>query len=129
MVALVKPLIKFYYWFTAYVPRHLPRNESEFESLKYVLVNYYGIADNSKSWATVAGHLSSVPSHSLRRSYGFLANTAKRIVINEVIQKFRSIAIRELEQQLKEAFEKFQKENPEEKSETQASEILPTQLN
>ncbi len=126
-------LVKLYYQLTAYVPRSLPKNAEEFEKFRNVIINAYGVADDSKSWATICGHIASVPSYTLRKSYGKLANSAKRLIVNEIAHTFKAQAMNALKKQLEDAFEKYKLENPEQFKETSKEEptaqIMPQIIN
>lgn len=74
---------------------------------------------------TVASHVASVPGGKLRKSYGFFANNAKRLSINEVARAQQQIAGKELEIILKEKVEQYLKDNPEKTPE----ETTPSQMN
>lgn len=90
-------------WFiaTAYFPRRLPKNEFEFLRFKDVLVEAYGVKDEPVSWHCVAGNIGSTPAVRLRRPWGELANTAKRLGINQLAQSYRAKAQKDLEERLK----------------------------
>lgn len=79
--------ITLYYKFTAYVPRRLPTDEAQWDSLRHVLRTYYGVPNTLEVWITVAGQITGTPTSRIRRSYGFLANTGKRLGINKVIHE------------------------------------------
>lgn len=94
---------RFYYQFTALIPRRLPFNETEWAKLQDTLVKYFGVKNAPQVWATVAGHVNSTAAGSIRRSYAFLANVAKRQdAINPAANAIRAKAIRELEAKLAE---------------------------
>lgn len=92
-------LTKLYYRLTAYVPRKIPSTPDEYQTLVHVLINAYGVPDDPKSWATVAGHLTSVPATKLRYPWGSLANAAKRLQTNALAQHQRMAATAVLREQ------------------------------
>lgn len=82
-------LIKAYYVLTAYVPRKLPRTEEEFMFLRSILIGCYDVKDEAPTWMTVAGQITSTPGHKLRKPWGHIANSAKRLGVNKLAQSYR----------------------------------------
>lgn len=123
--ARVKLLTKLYFYFTAYFPRLLPRTEDEYYKFQFILKTYFNVEDSPRSWTTVASHVASVPTGKLRKSYGFFANNAKRLRINEIAYAQKQIAGKQLEALLKEKVEQYLKDNPEKTPE----ETTPSQMN
>ena len=95
------------YRLTPWFPRKLPTTKEEYEHMKAVLIKAYGVQDDPRVWATVAGHISSVPSFKIRVAWGSLANCGKRININELAQFFRQQAVTELQTKLEKAIKEF----------------------
>lgn len=87
-----KLLSKAYYWTTTYLPRKLPDTQLGWENLFYTLTTFYGVNDTPASHAIIAGHACSTPAHSIRRSYGYLANVAKRLLINQAARQVSEAA-------------------------------------
>lgn len=88
---------------TKYLPRKLPETSQEFENLKAKLVKYYGLEDSADNWATVAGQITSAPPTSMRKSYGDLANAARRKKVNLIAQNQKILAYAVLEGKLEKA--------------------------
>lgn len=99
-------LLRLWYQLTARVPRLLPSTWSEWADLKYVLIFYFDVPDEAQTWATVAGHVGSVPTKTLRCSYRYLANVALRLSVNKVAQDVRVEAVSELKKKLEEQMKK-----------------------
>lgn len=93
-------MIKYYYLLTAYFPRPLPRTSEEFIRIKEIFIQYYGLEDKPDIWLTVIGHMTSVPTSRLRKSYGNIVNAAKRLRINASLQKEKQVYIKELTDRL-----------------------------
>jgi len=85
-------LLKTYFKLTAYLPRKLPTTPEEYARFKHMLLKYYDVADEPKTWATVAGQVTSTPHYSIRKSFGVIANTVKRLEINALAQQDRVLA-------------------------------------
>lgn len=92
----------------------LPRSPDEFDQLKYILTEAYGVNDEPKSWVTVASHVSSHRSFSLRLGYGYLANSAKRLDMNEVAQAVKTEQFQIFKEKLEAAVERVKASHPEE---------------
>lgn len=102
----MKKLTRFWYIATAYVPRRLPKNEREFLFFRDVLIEAFDVKDEPVSWHCIAGAIGSVPAHKTTRSWGSLANVAKRLTINKLAQSYRAKAQKDLEEQLAKLQEK-----------------------
>lgn len=98
MKEIKEKLKQLYYTLTAHVPRALPTTMEEFERLKCILNNYYGVPDAYECWAAVAGHVMSSPATNMRKSYADLSAPAKRIEINKIAQLERQRCARILEE-------------------------------
>lgn len=98
-------LKKLFYRLTAYVPRKLPTTELEYAQFKDVLIGYYDVPDNPKSWMTVAGHICSTTPERLRKPWGNIANCAKRLDVNLLAMNHKMKATDDLNEQLKQKFE------------------------
>lgn len=96
---------KLYYLLTAYVPRTLPKTQEDFEKMREIMVQHYGLEDDPKITYTLASQLMSGEPHSLRRSYGSMANAAKKLNIAKMVQDLKSLAIKEEQAKLKEKAE------------------------
>lgn len=126
----MNPISRAYYQLTAYIPRKLPGNEAEYLKMKHVMVDAYAVTDEAQSWATIAGHITSTPTNQLRRPWGWLANTAKRLHVNALAQSHRQKAVEENNAKLEKLFkveadriaaeEKAKGEANEQKSEVQS---------
>lgn len=103
-------LLQAYFFLTSSYPRLLPRNETEFDNLKRVLHKYYSLEDDPTTWITVSGQITGVPPTSVRKSYGSLANAARRLRINQVAHQKKLVEIEKIELRLKEATEKLAKD-------------------
>lgn len=99
-------ITKLYYTLTAYVPRKLPTNQSEYEHFQNVLVVVYGVPDEPQVWTLVPGFICSTPATSIRASWGGIANAAKRLRINNMAQGYRKAALEALNAKLLAAIEK-----------------------
>lgn len=88
--------IKLYWHLTAYVPRKLPKDQAEYAAFCETLEQYFGIRNSYDVWMTVAGQVTSTPPNCLRKSYGSIANAAKRLYINKVAHDQKLIAIEAL---------------------------------
>ncbi len=104
-------LYKLYYYLTAHYPRRMPETESEYLRLKEVLLQYFGVEDTSYVWVTVAGLVQNTKPTSIRKSYGSIANGAKRLKVNAIAQDQKVLAGKALEAKLKELAEKMVKES------------------
>lgn len=80
--------------------RNLPVNAEEWIELKRVLTTYFGVPDQPEFWATIAGHVCSVPGGKIQASYQYLANVGNRLTINAAAQTVRQAAVRQLEERL-----------------------------
>ena len=94
--------IKAYYHLTAYVPRKLPKDHLQLNEMREVLELYFGLPNRHDVWLTVYGQITSTPSTSLRKSYGSIANAAKRLQVNKVAHEQKLIAIEALKVMLEE---------------------------
>lgn len=102
----MKKLTRAWYVATAYIPRRLPRTESEFLFFKDVLIEAFDVKDEPVSWHCIAGAIGAVPAHKTTRSWGAIANVAKRLTVNKLAQSYRAKAQRDLEEQLAKLQEK-----------------------
>lgn len=94
-------IFKTWFWLTAYIPRPLPTNEDEYENFQQDLIQYFGLEDNDHVWITVASQIHATPPTSLYRSYGKIANAAKRLKVNAIAQDQKLLAVGNLEHKLK----------------------------
>ncbi len=92
LISVARIFGKLYYWLTAYVPRRLPTTEAQYDRFKNVLVDCYGVPNEPQVWALVSGQIASTPAHKLRKSWGHIANAAKRLGINGLAQRHGAIA-------------------------------------
>lgn len=81
---------RLFYHLTAYLPRRLPATELQLEHFKRVMTQFYGLPDEPQVWVLVSGQITSTPSHRLRKAWGHIANSAKRININKLSQEWAS---------------------------------------
>lgn len=96
--------LKLYYKLTGPIPRKLPSTPEELIKFKKIMVEGYGVPDNEKCLLTLYGHVQKfVSSH---HSYRHLAIVAKHLNVATLMQEERSRIIVQLEQKLKEGFEK-----------------------
>ena len=98
-------IIRAYYHLTAYIPRRLPTDHAELNDFRGTLQQYFGLEDKHEVWLTVYGHIQSTPATSLRKSYGSIANAAKRLQVNKTAQEQKIVAIQALQLMLKENME------------------------
>ena len=102
--------MKFWYWLTQHCPRRLPVDANDWIHLQCILSQYFGVADNPKSWATIANHVLSTPTFKSRVSYARLANIAHRLIVNEaahtLAQQQVDILKKQLADKMKEVAEK-----------------------
>lgn len=94
-------IFKTWFWLTAYIPRPLPTNEEEYLNFQQDLIQYFGLEDNDHVWITVASQIHATPPTSLYRSYGKIANAAKRLKVNAIAQDQKLLAVGNLEHKLK----------------------------
>lgn len=92
--------MKIYWIVTSWIPRPLPRSKAEWEKFKKVLSLFLNVPNEPQSWATVAGHVSAIPSHNTRKPYRYFANVAKRLAINKLAQDERSLALQTIKESL-----------------------------
>lgn len=98
-------LKKIYYHLTAYVPRKLPATEAEFLAFKDIMLKYYGLKDEPDTYAMMTGQIQSTPGHKIRKSYGHIANSVKRLGINGLAKCYRVAAQQEAEARAMKALE------------------------
>lgn len=91
---------KLYYHLTAYIPRKLPTNETEFMVFKEIMLKYYGVKDEPQTYHIIASQIQCTPGHKLRKPYGHIANQVKRVKINAIAQCYRIAAQKEMEAQV-----------------------------
>lgn len=106
-------VLKVYHMVTAYLPRKMPTTYKEFDDLKHILTQYYGLKDEPAVWATVAGQVTSTKPTSLRKPYIFIANAARRLEVNRIAQEHKEFAFRQLQSKLKALEEKAKQEQTE----------------
>lgn len=82
LIPIAEAIGKLFYLLTAYLPRRLPTTPEQYERFKNVLIGCYGVPDTDISWITVAGQITSTPATQIRKSWGSIANAAKRVRIN-----------------------------------------------
>lgn len=80
----LQPVFKLYWMLTGWIPRRLPESLEEYDQMKAVLLNYFGLEDRSDVWATIAGQICGTPVTKMHRSYRSLAIAGKRLQINAV---------------------------------------------
>jgi hypothetical protein len=120
-----KSLAKAYYHVTAYVPRRLPTNQWEFVEFKRRLIQYYGLEDRHDVWLTVCGHVTATPATKLRKSYGSIANAAKRLQVNKTAHDQKTVAIQALQVILEETSRRISEMPDSEIVKTANGETLP----
>lgn len=91
-----------FYWLTTYLPRKIPTDSVSLSRLKHILMKYYNVPNQADCWLTIYGQLHSIPAIRLRKSYGHLANAAKRLAINKLVQEEKLLEIKKLEARLEE---------------------------
>ena len=95
-------LRKFYYQLTKYIPRRIPVTEDEFNQMKEIFIQAYGLEDHPKVWYTVASQLMAGDPTSLYRSYGKIANAAKKLNTAALVSIQHGLASQQLRDRLKE---------------------------
>jgi len=95
-------IVRTYYQITASLPRNLPTTDQEFEKMRKVLIENYGLTNDPAIWATICGHIGGTPKVELKRSYGYLAKAGKRVGVNALAYKQGQLAVNELQDKLKE---------------------------
>ncbi len=93
---------RLWYLLTAHLPRLQPRNETAMNEMQLILHKYFGVPDEPKYWATVAGNLSSVRPGKKRVSYAFLANCATKLDVTKECQRLRMHCGQQLQKKLEE---------------------------
>jgi len=120
-------MFKLYYLLTAYIPRKLPTTPLEYAQLKDILVDYYGVPNDAAAWITVAGQITSTQANKLRKSYGAIANAAKRLEINKLASEQKAVEMArfqdKLEKELK-AYVEAEKANEEAESGGEVLEVV-----
>ena len=100
-------LNKLYYLLTTYIPRKLPTTPLEYARFKDILVDAYGVQNDPIAWITVAGQVTSTQTNKLRKSYGAIANAAKRLEINKLASEHRSEEYAALNKRLEEGMKEL----------------------
>ena len=113
---------KLYYKLTYFLPRPIPKTEYDYEKFKDILIQYFGVKNDPKSWMTVAGQITSTPSEKMYKSWGKIANCAKRLDINKLAHDHKTQAIKDLNELLKKAFEAEQERLKKEEDEKENKE-------
>lgn len=103
---ILRPFGILYYLLTAYIPRKLPATQEEYDALKSILVDCYGVPNEPTTWIVVSGQINSTPAHKLRKSYGNIVNTVKRLEINMLAQRDKNNQLMALNEKLKSAVER-----------------------
>lgn len=78
--------VKLYYKATSWFPRALPQTKEDIDHVKQVFTQAFGLEDSHQVWYTLFANMASVKGSSMRVSYGSLANIAKRLDINKLLQ-------------------------------------------
>jgi hypothetical protein len=94
--------MKWWYKFTSRWPRRLPQDSKDWQKLKSILVTYFNVKDNPKSWATIAGHVASIQTHLSTVKYATLANISNRLDVNAAAHAVQMEAVEELKKELAE---------------------------
>lgn len=116
---------KYYYLATAYIPRKLPTHPTQYDYMKTVFVEAYGVRDWPGAWETFAAQVYSTPATSIRKAWGNIANACKRVDMNGLARQYKDYAAFALDQYLKETAakvaeaEKAQNDNPTQEGVTQ----------
>jgi hypothetical protein len=106
----MKALIKTYYKLTGKIPRRLPQTPEEFDRIKKILIETYNLEDSPQVWYTVASHMASTHPAEIKRSYEALANIAKRMKINGILQDQKLLAEKALKDKMEELAKKAAEE-------------------
>jgi len=106
----MKALLKAYYKITGKIPRHLPQTKEEFEKIKSILISTYDLEDTPQVWYTVASHMTALHPQKIKQSYEAMANVAKRMKINGVLQDQKILAEQELRAKMEELAKKAAEE-------------------
>lgn len=104
-------LLKAWYQLTKYWPRPIPETKEDFEKLKNILQLYFGTADASVAWITVASEIQNTRSKFLRKPLYLYANVARKIEINGMCENEKRFEGRKLQARLKELSEASIKED------------------
>lgn len=101
-----KILIQGYFRLTGSLPRRLPETKEELERMRETLIQYFGVDEAPETWYTVYSEITGTCRTNMRRSLKELANVARRLHVNQIVQDHKvlaSEAIRaKLEEKLKE---------------------------
>lgn len=112
---------KIYYRLTIYLPRPIPTTIEEFMSLKDLLIKYYGLEDRPDVWFTVASQMTAGSPFSVRRSYVYYVNIAKRLPTNRLVKDVKEYFDNLNSELLKEAIERLK-----ERASESAEPVQPT---
>lgn len=86
-----------WYRVTAAYPRRLPETPAQFERFMNVLVHAYGAPETPAAVATVIGMITSTPPMVARKSWGKIANAARRTAIHQMLEPYRAAAMATLQ--------------------------------
>ncbi len=123
---------KLYYILTALIPRNLPRNESDWDRLKWALTNYFGLPDSDEVWYTIVSHVCSLPlSYPYTKvSYSYLAAVGNKLSVNKTAEvekaKHRAALKVKFEEKMKADAEQYLKDHPEEVADAKDESPQPT---
>lgn len=73
--------------------------------MKKVLVEVYGVPNESPEMIMVMGQIVSLPASKIRKSWGELANAAKRLAINNIAMGYKNQEMQALNNKLQAAVE------------------------
>lgn len=109
----IKHLIgKAFYFLSQSIPRRMPGNDQDFEHMKFVLRNYFGLEDTSETWLIVYGQLLSSPVVTGRFTYKKLATAGHRLRLNKFINDKKGLEIEKLKSRLEALVEKINEDQP-----------------
>lgn len=89
---------KVFYMATTHIPRPLPSTPEEYNKLKNILRDYYGLDDTDDVWACVGGQITATPATKVWKSYSSIVNPVKRLKINKVAHEDRLAAYQRIQE-------------------------------
>lgn len=88
---LTLKLTRAYYKLTGHIPRPMPETKEDLEKIKDVFKTYFDIKDDPQVWYTIFSNIGAIKADKVRFSYQSLANIAKRLDTNKLLQDQKQI--------------------------------------
>ncbi len=119
-------LTKLYYKLTKYMPRPLPQTDAQFNELKRICQQAYGLEDHPQYTYTLASQLSAGHPTSLYRSYGKMVNAALKLNVAALVQFQKAVASNDLKERLEAKAKEVSDAIKEEEAKEPAKDITPS---